>query len=46
MEKKAFPQVVEDFLTRLEKPMVIDADGINNLADMGAKKGKPKLSIP
>jgi hydroxyethylthiazole kinase-like uncharacterized protein yjeF len=30
-------EIVEDFLTRWEKPLVIDADGINNLADMGQR---------
>ena len=35
-------ELLEDFLIRWEKPMVIDADGINNLADMG-KRGKELL---
>ncbi len=39
---KGGQEVVEDFLNRWEKPMLIDADGINNLADMGAK-GKELL---
>ena len=39
---KGGQELVEDFLTRWEKPLVVDADGINNLADMGAK-GKELL---
>jgi len=30
-------ELIEDFLVRWKKPLVIDADGINNLADMGHK---------
>ena len=39
---KGGQELLEDFLTRWDKPIVIDADGINNLADMG-KKGKQLL---
>ncbi|NPA14427.1 MAG: NAD(P)H-hydrate dehydratase [Aquificae bacterium] len=39
---KGGQELIEDFLTRWEKPMVIDADGINNLADLGTK-GKELL---
>jgi len=41
-------EIVADFLERWEKPLVIDADGINNLADMG-QKGRELLqrrSVP
>jgi len=35
-------RILEDILNYWEKPLLIDADGINNLADMG-KKGKELL---
>ncbi len=34
--------ILEDILTRWNKPLVIDADGLNNLADMG-QRGKELL---
>ncbi len=39
---KGGQELVEDFLLRWEKPMVIDADGINNLAALG-NRGKELL---
>jgi hydroxyethylthiazole kinase-like uncharacterized protein yjeF len=39
---KGGQELLEDFLTRWNKPMVIDADGINNLAALG-KRGKELL---
>ena len=39
---KGEQELIEDFLSRWDKPVVIDADGINNLADLG-KKGKELL---
>jgi len=39
---KGGQELIEDFLNRWDKPMVIDADGINNLADLG-KRGKELL---
>ncbi|NPB05418.1 MAG: NAD(P)H-hydrate dehydratase [Aquificae bacterium] len=35
-------ELVADFLTNWERPIVVDADGLNNLADMG-KEGKEIL---
>jgi len=35
-------QIVRDFLENWDRPLVIDADGINNLADMG-KEGRELL---